>query len=128
MVGLGDWWEVGMGSECITVSNRKDEAITGEDRNDGYIKACDYLMSPNILMVINVTVHKTVRGREGRPEGEGEEGKEGQKKSTKKERGRREIQKQSRPWMLVLRIHTLPFKTSENVVEGHCCHSEPVSG
>lgn len=50
MDGLGDWGEVGMRSECTTVSNRKDEAMMGEDRSEGYIKGCDYLMSPDILM------------------------------------------------------------------------------
>lgn len=86
VVDLRDWCEVGMGSECIMVSNRKDEAIMREDKSDGYIKVCDYLMSPNILMAINVRVHITVRGREGRPGGEGEARERKQKKDTKKEK------------------------------------------
>lgn len=111
------------------VSNRKDEAITGEGRSDGCIKVCDYFMSPNILMAINVRVHITVRGREGRPGGEGEtgEGRAEERHEERKEEGER-CQKQSGPWMLVLRIHTHTFTTSENVEEGHCCHSATVSG
>lgn len=95
MVGLGDWGEVGMRSECTRVSNRKDEAVVGEDRSDGYIKVCDYLMSPNILMVINAMVHITVRGREGRPGGEGE-AREGRAEEKHRERERKESDAKSK--------------------------------
>lgn len=98
MVGLGDWGEVGMRSECTRVSNRKDEAMMGEHRSDGYIKVCDYLMSPNILMVINAMVLIIVKGREGRPGGEGE-AREERAEEKHQERERKESNAKSK-WTL----------------------------
>lgn len=89
MGGLGDW------SECTRVSNRKDEAVMGEDRSDGYIKVCDYLMSPNILMVTNAMVLITMRGREGRPGGEGE-AREERAEEKHRERERKESDAKSK--------------------------------